>query len=698
MKRYYKISTCSGLAGNFEFAYSRQQLSVGDAVRIAGDPKVLYVIDYETTIEDPTVPIIINVDTDGCPANTATSSRGFQGFQGPIGPAGPTSTAPTATSQQSESIPGPAGDQGFQGPIGPQGNAGRNGDQGPQGPAGSSSGNISGTVEGSLIPDVNEAYDLGSAEFKFRDLYLSGNTLYMGGQPLSIVNGQLTLNGQAVSGSLDTRYSSYEDFGDDPVLAALRMPSLSYDVIYRCYDAQTIIGYNVTNPSYDIDVTSITIFRLDSLPTDTNYIGTTTILSNPITSTHPINLYTINSFNVLKSSAAYNGTVFACSAMENSTNTGGTLVIELDSNGDLVLRGGLAPWESHISLDGSTLYKNVGTRPLNCEGYSRKWNGTNWDDYQIFTASNKGICDYTFDGNTVVVASYVGSDISQLQTTGFEIYKFNGTSWSVEHTVTYLNAIITSTYFDGCGISISHDGSTLVYFDGININTLKYINGSWSNITNASFAYTQKDQDRFSRISLSKNGSIMFLEDKFYEYNVTWQGPETIYDVYGRSTPTMLTHENQATNIRFGYSNLNNIIKGFYSTNGILHHWIIPNTFNNFATYYMYPFWTEDNASNDIASAIRSAGNYLNSLYPDSSKFMIDLKFDDVLTYQPLESVRIISDNYELAYDCVVADNNTSSKILKLVPYKSYTTGMYGLSSITLSNNYIFKKYRIIPL
>ena len=87
------------------------------------------------------------------------------------------------------------------GATGPQGAIGT---QGPQGPAGTGTGNISGTVDGHLIPDTNEAYDLGSADKKFRDLYLSGNTLYMGGQPLSIVNGTLTLNGSAVTGSVET--------------------------------------------------------------------------------------------------------------------------------------------------------------------------------------------------------------------------------------------------------------------------------------------------------------------------------------------------------------------------------------------------------------------------------------------------------------------------------------------------------------
>ena len=37
------------------------------------------------------------------------------------------------------------------------------------------------SVTGDLIPDTNEAYDLGSTSNRFRDLYISGNTLNIGG-------------------------------------------------------------------------------------------------------------------------------------------------------------------------------------------------------------------------------------------------------------------------------------------------------------------------------------------------------------------------------------------------------------------------------------------------------------------------------------------------------------------------------------
>jgi len=36
------------------------------------------------------------------------------------------------------------------------------------------------SVTGDLIPDTNEAYDLGSTTNRFKDLYISGNTLFLG--------------------------------------------------------------------------------------------------------------------------------------------------------------------------------------------------------------------------------------------------------------------------------------------------------------------------------------------------------------------------------------------------------------------------------------------------------------------------------------------------------------------------------------
>jgi len=39
---------------------------------------------------------------------------------------------------------------------------------------------VSGPITDNIIPDVSETYDIGSPDFKFKDLYLSGNSLFLG--------------------------------------------------------------------------------------------------------------------------------------------------------------------------------------------------------------------------------------------------------------------------------------------------------------------------------------------------------------------------------------------------------------------------------------------------------------------------------------------------------------------------------------
>jgi len=56
--------------------------------------------------------------------------------------------------------------------------------------------NLDGTVKGNIIPDTNVAYDIGSSTKRFKDLYLSGNTIHLGTSTLSVdANGNFQLSG-----------------------------------------------------------------------------------------------------------------------------------------------------------------------------------------------------------------------------------------------------------------------------------------------------------------------------------------------------------------------------------------------------------------------------------------------------------------------------------------------------------------------
>ena len=130
-------------------------------------------------------------------AQGATGPQGVAGSQGPKGDTGaqgatgPQGVAGAQGATGPTGIKGDTGAQGVQGATGPGGGA-----TGPTGPAGSGSG-INGwnNTNNHLIPTVNAQYDLGSAEYKVRHLYLSDNSLWIGDEhKLDISNGQIKFN------------------------------------------------------------------------------------------------------------------------------------------------------------------------------------------------------------------------------------------------------------------------------------------------------------------------------------------------------------------------------------------------------------------------------------------------------------------------------------------------------------------------
>ena len=81
-------------------------------------------------------------------------------------------------------VKGPKGDKG----VGEKGAPGVKGDDGTKGAKGAtgSGGDMGGTMTSSIIPDTNAAYDLGSAEYKIRHLFLSDNSVKFGDAELSL--------------------------------------------------------------------------------------------------------------------------------------------------------------------------------------------------------------------------------------------------------------------------------------------------------------------------------------------------------------------------------------------------------------------------------------------------------------------------------------------------------------------------------
>lgn len=63
--------------------------------------------------------------------------------------------------------------------------------------------NLNGTIDGHVVPDQNSVYDLGSSANRFRDLYLSGSTIFLGSASITSVGSAVNLPvGSTVNGVL----------------------------------------------------------------------------------------------------------------------------------------------------------------------------------------------------------------------------------------------------------------------------------------------------------------------------------------------------------------------------------------------------------------------------------------------------------------------------------------------------------------
>lgn len=110
---------------------------------------------------------------------------------------------------------------------------------------------LDGTVKGNIIPDQDEAYDIGSASNKFRDLYLSGTSLYLG-------TAQLTSTGSAFNLPAGTTVggNAIQTFNDASTLTDIQ-GSVFGDDSTKLVDAVSseIVGdvNNITVTSQDLN-------------------------------------------------------------------------------------------------------------------------------------------------------------------------------------------------------------------------------------------------------------------------------------------------------------------------------------------------------------------------------------------------------------------------------------------------------------
>jgi hypothetical protein len=77
------------------------------------------------------------------------------------------------------------------------------------------------TISGNLIPGANITYSLGTSTARFKDLWLAGNTIYLDGANISVVNGNIVFyNTQGASvdiGSLDSTSTAFQTYANTKI-------------------------------------------------------------------------------------------------------------------------------------------------------------------------------------------------------------------------------------------------------------------------------------------------------------------------------------------------------------------------------------------------------------------------------------------------------------------------------------------------
>lgn len=63
---------------------------------------------------------------------------------------------------------------------------------------------ISASVNSDLVPELDNTYSLGNATHRWRDIFVAGNSIYVGNLVLSDTDGQLAVNGSTVPSAADT--------------------------------------------------------------------------------------------------------------------------------------------------------------------------------------------------------------------------------------------------------------------------------------------------------------------------------------------------------------------------------------------------------------------------------------------------------------------------------------------------------------
>lgn len=102
---------------------------------------------------------------------------------------------------------------------------------------------LTGGFDGNIIPSANVTYSLGSITNQWKDLYVSGNTIYIGGSQLSVAGNGISINGSKINASKSAPANAEGQSGDTIGDVAIdEFTGNAYTPIRSYYCKQTYAG------------------------------------------------------------------------------------------------------------------------------------------------------------------------------------------------------------------------------------------------------------------------------------------------------------------------------------------------------------------------------------------------------------------------------------------------------------------------
>ena len=376
---------------------------------------------------------------------------------------------------------------------------------------------LDGTVKGNIVPDADVAYDLGSATYRFRDLYLSGSSIELGAATITAVGSAVnlplgsTMGGVPLAGGAGSDYNG-NIIGDDSTIivnAATKAVTAAGGFTGNLTGNAT----SVTNGVYITDTGTVTNTMLAGSIADTKLstISTAGKVSNSATTA--TNANTASAIVSRDGSGNFLANVITSNLIGNVTgNVTGDVVGNL--YGDV--KGSVFAEDSAVMVDATSGNINAGLLTVTTK--------INVDNIEAAGISGLNVRS---DGTTPLSITGIGTLGASSGQVYFNINAAKGT----------LAAPTTTTGGDGLG------GISIQGYDGTGYKTASLIVGNWD------ASATLVDTFPKSILKLITGGGGSTLRQASLDSLGVFTAPvqqTTVYSVAGTALPSASTVGNGA--------------------------------------------------------------------------------------------------------------------------------------------------------